>query len=147
MSKNQPKLHFFSRSVSKTTFFWLAVWFYIEIGSIPSFKWNHLHIIRPFVNLPKFAQIPNWWRHIGSCVHFQTTRPLFLDSATIFTLENIKWYYLVPKSYGLRIILYITVYPGKYTSFAKTPQMTSSSVGKYFQFAICVFLGCWNVQL
>ena len=47
-----------------------------------------------FVNLPKFAQIPNWWRHTGCCVHFQTSKPIFSDSATIFTLERIVPYLL-----------------------------------------------------
>ena len=149
--KNCPKIsqncHFWSFLGFGTSFFGLTGWFYIEIGSILPFRWMHLHTIKPFIKVPKFAQIPNWWRHTGSCVHFQTTRPLFLDSAAIFTLENVNGCYLVPKSYGFRIILYITVYPGKYTSFAKTPQVTSSTVGKYLQFEICVFSGCWNVQL
>ena len=104
---------------------------------------HHLRIQTNFYcpNLPKFAQIPNWWRHTGSCVHFQLTRPIFSDSANIFSLEYIKQCYLVPKLYGFRITLCITVYRVKCISFAKTPQVTSSTVGKNMEFNICVFLG------
>ena len=114
-----------------TIFFGIAAWFYIKMVSHLPFHWSNLATIRRFVNLPKFAQIPNWWHHTGSCVHFQLTRPIFSDSANIFSLEYIKQCYLVPKLYGLRITLCITVYRVKCVSFAKTPQVTSSTVGKY----------------
>ena len=38
-----------------------------------------------FKNVPKLAQIPNWWRHTGSSIDFQMTGPIFLDSAINFT--------------------------------------------------------------
>ena len=128
-------------SMLRDCFFGIAAWFYIKLVSHLPFHWSNLATIRRFVNLPKFAQIPNWWRHTGSCVHFQLTRPIFSDSANIFSLEYIKQCYLVPKLYGLRITLCITVYRVKCISFAKTPQVTSSTVRKNMEFNICVFLG------
>ena len=54
-----------------------------------------MNIFTNFVSLPKFAQISNWWRHTRRSVHFQSSRPLFLDSAFIFTSEivtlNFHW--------------------------------------------------------
>ena len=43
--------------------------------------------MRQFVNLPQFPQIRNWWRHTGSCVDFQVSKPNFSDS-TFFLRQN-----------------------------------------------------------
>ena len=44
-----------------------------------------------FYDLPKFAQILNWWRHTGRRTKFWTSRPKFLDSSVNFT-----WIMILP---------------------------------------------------
>ena len=41
-----------------------------------------------FWNLPKFAQIPNWWRHTGKGLDFEMTRPIFWTQRSIFHKET-----------------------------------------------------------
>jgi len=59
-----------------------------------------------FKTLPKFAQIPAWWRHTGSSVDFLITGPIFLNSAIFFTLEMVQLYFLGQKV----LFFYITFY-------------------------------------
>ena len=136
ISKNSPKnsqnCHMPSFSCFGTGFFGTAVWFYIEMTFHLIFHWFYLATIRDFVNLPKFAQIPYWWRHTGSCVCFQISKPTFLDSAMIFTLEKVQHHCL-----ATIIPIYKPFSLSRYTSqicslLAKVPQMTSHIVMKYF---------------
>ena len=57
------------------------------------FYWLYMAIITNFISLPKFAQIPNWWRHRRRSVDFQSPRLIFLDSASIFTSETVALYF------------------------------------------------------
>jgi len=59
-----------------------------------------------FKTLPKFAQIPDWWRHTGSSVNFLTTGPIFFNVVTFFTLEMVQPYLLGQKV----LFFYITFY-------------------------------------
>ena len=59
-----------------------------------------------FKTLPKFAQIPDWWHHTGSSIDFLTTGPMFLNSATLFTLEMVQMYLFGRKV----LVFYITFY-------------------------------------
>ena len=95
--KNCPKIsqwpHFSSKSVIGTMFFEFLVIFLIKMMShifIPFLEFTKMSHFR---NLPKFAQIPNWWRHTGSCVNFQISGPIFLNSLVISTSEMVQPYF------------------------------------------------------
>ena len=65
LSKNSQNGHIRSFSGFATDFFLIAVWFYIEMVFYLPFHWSLFNQIRSFMNLPKFTQMPNWWRHKG----------------------------------------------------------------------------------
>ena len=96
--QNCPKIsqwpHFYSKSAIGTMFFEFLVTFLIKMMSHIFIPFLEIAKMTHFRNVPKFAHIPNWWRHTGSCVHFQNTGPIFLDSLIISMSEMVQPYFL-----------------------------------------------------
>ena len=42
-----------------------------------------------FLGLPKFAQIPKWWRHTGNGLDFELTRPIFFEFSDQFHIRKV----------------------------------------------------------
>ena len=64
-------------SYSRNHIFWIPRLILHKNGRSHFTPFVSVRKISHFTNLPKFAQIPNWWRHTGSCVCFHVTRPIF----------------------------------------------------------------------
>ena len=81
IAKKQPKLSHPLIFGLSDCFFRIAVRFYIEMTFHFPFHWFYLATIRSLVNLPNFAQILCWWRHIRWHIYFYTMGLTFLNSA------------------------------------------------------------------
>ena len=86
-----------------------------------------------FKTLPKFAQIPDWWRHTGSSINFLTTGPIFLNVATFFTLEMVQPYLLGQKVLFFYITFYIRSKCRNTPIFTHLAPMTSQMWTKLIQ--------------
>ena len=91
------------------------------------FYWLLMAIITNFISLPKFAQIPNWWRHRRRSVNFQSPRLIFLDSASIFTSETVALYFHWQSIFVFLQFFLHKVIILEYSYFTSSPPVTSSS--------------------
>ena len=78
--------------------FWSIFWFFNTLVTLNCWQVvifiNVFGIAESLGNLPKFAQIFDWWRHSALGVHFQTMASIFLNSVVIFTwriLQSTFW--------------------------------------------------------
>ena len=86
IAKNSQNCHIHWFSGFATAFFGISVWFYIGIAFYLPYHWSLISQIRHFVNLPKFTQMPDWWRHKGTKFWFpekMTSIFGFLDEKSI----------------------------------------------------------------
>ena len=86
LAKKQPNCPIHSFLGFATIFFGIAVWFYIEMTFYLPFHWYLIRQIIKFVNLPKFTQMPVWWRHEGTKFWFPKKMTFifgFLDERSI----------------------------------------------------------------